>query len=181
MPVYAQKSIRPDGGPTHANNDQMKKGQKDQGHGGMMGGGHQNHGGNNNDNGNLNLGVDVTILNVIKKDADAKPNPKGEGRLVPVMISWKNKLSPGAKLMELEAVLKTSNTDNSNTTVTKMLGLTDTNETLMLPMPEGVFAKEFVLRIKSKCGANVNGANRVISSEKIKSGVFPLPNGRLAR
>lgn len=121
--------------------------------------------------GNPQLGADVMILNVMKDDANAKPNPNAAGRLVPVKVEWKVKLSPGAKLMELEAMLNTTNTDNSMTKVSKMLRLTANSDTIMLPMPEGVFAKEFVLKINSKCATQ---SNRTVSSSQSKTGTFPV-------
>ncbi len=147
------------------------------GSGGKDGGGMKDKGGmkpgdkGNGDAGNAQLGADVMILNVMKNDAAAKPNPNGAGRLVPVKVEWKVKLSPGAKLMELEAMLKTTNTDNSMTTVNKMLSLTANSDTIMLPMPEGVFAKEFVLKINSKCAT---GTGRTVASSQTKTGMFPV-------
>ncbi|MDX2044179.1 MAG: hypothetical protein SF097_23425 [Acidobacteriota bacterium] len=119
--------------------------------------------------GDIQLGAEVMILNVMKNDANAKPNPNGAGRLVPVKVEWKVKLSPGAKLMELEAMLSTTNTDNSMTKVSKMLSLAANSETIMLPMPEGVFAKDFVLKINAKCAT---ASGRTVSSTETKTGMF---------
>lgn len=136
------------------------------GHGGMKPGDKGNGGA-----GDIQLGAEVMILNVMKDDAAAKPNPNGAGRLVPVKVEWKVKLSPGAKLMELEAMLSTTNTDNSMTKISKMLTLAANSETIMLPMPEGVFAKDFVLKINSKCAT---GTGRTASSTETKTGMFPV-------
>lgn len=121
------------------------------------------------DKGNEQFGVEGMILNVMKDDVAAKPNPNGAGRLVPVKVEWKVKLSPGAKLMELEAMLNTTNTDNSMTKVSKMLSLAANSETIMLPMPEGVFAKDFVLKINAKCAT---ASGRTVSSTETKTGMF---------
>lgn len=157
--------------PPAGNNGGMKDsgGVKDaggMGHGGMKPGDKGNGGA-----GNEQLGAEVMILNVMKEDAAAKPNPNGAGRLVPVKIEWKVKLSRGAKLMELEAMLSTTNTDNSMTKVSKMLSLAANSDTIMLPMPEGVFAKDFVLKINSKC---TTAAGRTVSSTQSKTGMFPV-------
>ncbi|MFN0109726.1 MAG: hypothetical protein ACKVZH_12805 [Blastocatellia bacterium] len=149
-------------------------------HSGMNQGGQNQGGMKPGDKGNGGVptdqfGAEVMIVNVMKEDSAAKPNPNGAGRLVPVRVEWKVKLSPGAKLMELEAVLKTTNTDNSMTTVSKMLSLSANSETIMLPMPEGVFAKEFVLKINSKCSTQ---SSRTVSSSKMKSGSFPVSAAR---
>lgn len=134
------------------------------GHGGMKPGDKGNGGA-----GDIQLGAEVMILNVMKDDAAAKPNPNGAGRLVPVKVEWKVKLSRGAKLMELEAMLSTTNTDNSMTKVSKMLSLAANSETIMLPMPEGVFAKDFVLKINAKCAT---ASGRTVSSTETKTGMF---------
>ena len=113
--------------------------------------------------------VEITILNVTKKDAMAKPAPDGAGRVIPVEVQWK--AEGEARLVNLEAVLKTSNTDGSTSEVKMMLNEKATQGMLMLKMPNGVFAREYTLTLMGKCiwdgGQGTSRAN--------KSGAFPLP------
>jgi len=113
--------------------------------------------------------VEITILNVTKKDAMAKPLPNGKGRIIPVEVQWKT--DGDARLVNLEAVLKTSNTDGTITEVKKMLNEKMTQGTLMLEMPESVFAREFMLTMTGKCvWEGGQGTSRAS-----KNGAFPVP------
>lgn len=113
--------------------------------------------------------VEITIVNVYKKDAMAKPSPDGAGRVIPVDVQWKT--AGDAKLINLEAVLKTTNTDGTTSEVKMMLNEKMTSGTLMLKMPNDVFAREYTLSLMGKCvwdgGQGTSRAN--------KSGSFPLP------
>ena len=113
--------------------------------------------------------VEITIVNVTKKDAMAKPSPDGAGRIIPVDLQWKTE--GDARLMNLEAVMKTANTDGTTTEVKMMLNEKMTSGTLMLKMPNDVFAREYTLTLLGKCvwegGQGTSRAN--------KSGVFPIP------
>ncbi|MFN0109727.1 MAG: hypothetical protein ACKVZH_12810 [Blastocatellia bacterium] len=113
--------------------------------------------------------VEITIVNVTKKDAMAKPLPDGTGRVIPVDVQWKT--AGDAKLVNLEAVLKTSNTDGTTTEVKKMLDEKMTQGTLMLKMPNDVFAREFTLTFSGKCVWEGGQG----TSKASKSGAFPLP------
>ncbi|HZS07048.1 MAG TPA: hypothetical protein VFD58_19585 [Blastocatellia bacterium] len=127
--------------------------------------------------------AEIKILNVTKEDAAAKKNPNGPGRIIPVKLQWTTRTWPGAKLVELEVVLRTTNTDGSNTEVKKLMPIEDArpgavvaqNGTLMLPMPDDVFAQEFTLTLNSKCSFRENGVLRTATSRAIKSGAFPVP------
>lgn len=128
--------------------------------------------------------ADITILNVTKDQAAAKPNPKGRGRLVPIKLQWEIKLWEGAKLEEVRAVLKTANTDRSTSEVTQLLPIAGLKpsapitrrDTLLLEMPEGVFAQDFTLTMISKCSFSENGVLRTASAPPVvKQGAFPLP------
>lgn len=113
--------------------------------------------------------VEITIVNVTKKDAMAKPLPDGSGRVIPVDLQWKT--AGDARLVNLEAVLKTSNTDGTTTEVKKMLDEKMTSGTLMLQMPNDVFAREYTLTFSGKCvWEGGQGTSRAS-----KSGAFPLP------
>jgi hypothetical protein len=127
-----------------------------------------------NPNAANNKMVEVTILGVVKEDAGAVPNSKASGRLVPVRIEWKTKPWGDAKLIQLNAELTTSNTDGSTARVDKALSLTAVRDTLMLPMPEGVFAREFKLKITAKCSFSENGKPATAVSSAIKTGAFAI-------
>lgn len=113
--------------------------------------------------------VEITIVNVTKKDAMAKPSPDGNGRVIPVDVQWKT--AGDARLMTLEAVLKTSNTDGTTSEVKMMLNEKMTSGTLMLKMPNDVFAREYTLSLMGKCVWDGGQG----TSRASKSGAFPIP------
>lgn len=113
--------------------------------------------------------VEITIVNVTKKDAMAKPSPDGMGRVIPVDVQWKT--AGEAKLINLEAILKTSNTDGTTTEVKMMLNEKMTSGTLMLKMPNDVFAREYTLSLMGKCVWEGGQG----TSKASKSGTFPIP------
>lgn len=113
--------------------------------------------------------VEITIVNVTKKDAMAKPSPDGNGRVIPVDVQWKT--AGDARLMTLEAVLKTSNTDGTTSEVKMMLNEKMTSGTLMLKMPNDVFAREYTLSLMGKCVWDGGQG----TSRASKSGAFPVP------
>ncbi len=113
--------------------------------------------------------VEITIVNVTKKDAMAKPSPDGMGRVIPVDVQWKT--AGDARLMTLEAVLKTSNTDGTTSEVKMMLNEKMTSGTLMLKMPNDVFAREYTLSLMGKCVWDGGQG----TSRASKSGAFPIP------
>lgn len=119
--------------------------------------------------------VEITIVNVIKKDAMAKPLPDGSGRTIPVDVQWKT--MGEARLINLEAVLKTSNTDGTTTEVKMMLNEKMTSGTLMLKMPNDVFAREYTLSLMGKCVWEGGQG----TSKASKSGAFPVPANAGAR
>lgn len=126
--------------------------------------------------GDLTRRPTITITEVAKKDAAAKSNPNGAGRLVPVEVLWDAKLPAGAKLIEMNCVLRTKNTNGQTTVVEHLMpvekfvpGRIGVGGTIMLPMPEGVFAKEFTLTMKGKFRI----ADQVVAESVTKSGVFP--------
>ena len=121
----------------------------------------------------------IIINEVVKKDAAAKSNPNGAGRLVPVEVFWDAKLPAGAKLIEMNCILKTKNTDGQTTVVEHLMpvekfvsGRVGVGGTIMLPMPEGVFAKEFTLTMKGKF-RTIN-VNEIITESVTKSGTFQV-------
>lgn len=113
--------------------------------------------------------VEITIVNVTKKDAMAKASPDGNGRVIPVDVQWKTE--GDARLINLEAVLKCSNTDGTTSEVKMMLNEKMTSGTLMLKMPNDVFAREYTLTLMGKCVWEGGQG----TSKASKSGVFPMP------
>ena len=113
--------------------------------------------------------VEITIVNVTKKEAMAKPSPDGAGRIIPVDVQWKT--AGDARLINLEAVLKCSNTDGTTSEVKMMLNEKMTSGTLMLKMPNDVFAREYTLTLMGKCVWEGGQG----TSKASKSGAFPLP------
>lgn len=125
--------------------------------------------GKKNEKRGTGIPVEITIVNVTKKDAMAKPSPDGMGRVIPVDVQWKT--AGDAKLINLEAILKTSNTDGTTTEVKMMLNEKMTSGTLMLKMPNDVFAREYTLSLMGKCVWEGGQG----TSKASKSGTFPIP------
>ncbi len=126
--------------------------------------------------GDLTKRPTIIIAEVVKRDAAAKQNPNGAGRLVPVDVRWDAKLPAGAKLAEMKCILRTKNTDGQTTVVEQLMsvekfvsGRAD-GGTIMLPMPEGVFAKEFTLTMKGKFRI----VDQIIAESVTKSGKFEI-------
>lgn len=129
-------------------------------------------------------GRTINVNEVLKKDAAAKPNPHGSGRLVPVEIFWDTKIPAGAKLIELKCILRTRNTDGKTSTIEHLIEVDKfvsgsnikASGTILLPMAEGVFAKEFTLTMKGKFGLiNASGFVSQIEFESVtKSGRFEV-------
>ena len=122
-------------------------------------------------------GRNINVNEVLKKDAAAKPNPNGSGRLVPVEVFWDAKVPAGAKLIEMKAILRTKNTDGQTTVVEHLMaidkfvsGRIGVGGTIMLPMAEGVFAKEFTLTMKGK----IRVEDQIIDGSVTKSGKFEV-------
>jgi hypothetical protein len=127
--------------------------------------------------------VGIEIRNVSKNDAQAKKGLNDNGRLVPVNFQFICNATGTVKFSHLEAVLETTNTDGSRTRVIKGIadGTSNTlrEESIDLPMPGGVFARDFklTLRVKFRLG---NAANLIHVSE-VKTGSFPVPANLIER
>lgn len=127
--------------------------------------------------GDLTKRPTIIIHEVLKKDAAAKSNPSGAGRLVPVDVRWDAKMPAGAKLVEMNCILRTKNTDGQTSMVEQLMpvekfvsGRIGVGGTIMLPMAEGVFAKDFTLTMKGKFRI----ADQIIAESATKSGTFQI-------
>lgn len=120
----------------------------------------------------------IIIAEVVKRDSAAKQNPNGAGLLVPVDVRWDAKLPAGAKLIEMKCILRTKNTDGQTSVVEQLVAIDKfvsgraDGGTILLPMAEGVFAKEFTLTMKGKF-RTIN-VNEIIAESATKSGTFPI-------
>jgi len=119
----------------------------------------------------------IEIRNVSKNDAQAKKGLNDPGRLVPVNFQFICNATGTVKFSNLEAVLETVNTDGARSRVIKKIsdGTSNTlrEESIDLPMPDGVFARDFKLTLRGKFRPG-NGANLIEVSE-VKTGSFPAP------
>lgn len=120
--------------------------------------------------------VTITIQSVTKNDAGAKKNADGKSRNVPVSFQWLCGSQGKAILAELIAELVTLNTDGTQTNVSKRLADWSVNRPITsvidLPMPEGVFAKSFTLKLVGKFKNGI--ADQLVPVSAVKSGTFPL-------
>lgn len=112
------------------------------------------------------------IVSVTKNDTSAKR--EGAQRLVPVEVAFR--LTPSnAKLTDLSILLVTTNTDGKTSKAEWRRPLHELHElrcTLLLPMNEGVFAKQFSVTLR--------GRARLTDDEElqaVKQGSFPVPAG----
>ena len=111
------------------------------------------------------------IMEVKKKDAE--PQQVNGQRAVPVDVRRLVKVPTGTKLLEIKAVLETRNTDGRTSrgeAVWTALA-EDFTSIVMLPMEEGVFAKDFTLTLIAKTRI----LDRFLDERVTKSGTFPVP------
>ncbi len=119
--------------------------------------------------------ISLEIRNVSRNDAQAKKGLDGKSRLVPVNFQWRRVSTVAAKLVELEAVLETVNTDGKRSRVSKSItdGTSNTflQERFDLLLPEGVSARDFKLTLRGKWRAG--NAAELIEVSEVKTGNFP--------
>lgn len=120
--------------------------------------------------------VNVVINNVTINRTAAAAAP-GKSRTVTVDFQWLCLPQGKAKLVSLEAVLDTMNTDGKRSQITKKLKDWTENKPidtrLDLPMNEGVFAKDFTLTLKGKFKRE--GSEELMDTSAVKKGSFPPP------
>ncbi len=124
--------------------------------------------------------VTLEIQELLKDDAKAKPSSNLHERLVPVVLKWKGKAINQGKLVELEALLETVNIDGTKSRVTKKIIDFSVDkllaETIILPMKEGTFARDFKLTLSGKCASGEGAKRQVVAISASKQGSFPVPN-----
>jgi hypothetical protein len=127
--------------------------------------------------------VGIEIRNVSKNDAQAKKGLNDKERLVPVNFQFICNATDAGKFSNLEAVLETVNTNGARSRVIKSItdGTSNTlrDESIDLPMPDGVFARDFRLTLRGKFRLG-NAANLIHVSE-VKTGSFPAPANFIER
>lgn len=121
--------------------------------------------------------VNVVINSVTINRTAASASP-GKSRTVFVDFQWLcQPTSSKAKLVTLEVVLETTNTDGKRSTVTKKLKDWTENKPIDtridLPMAEGVFAKDFTLTLRGKFQRE--GSETLMDTSAVKKGTFPPP------
>ncbi len=118
------------------------------------------------------------IINSVTLNRTAAAATPGKSRTVIVDFQWLCQPSgKTAKLVTLEAVLETINTDGKRSTVTKKLKDWTENKPidtrLDLPMEDGVFAKDFTLTLRGKFQRE--GSDALMDTGTVKKGSFPPP------
>lgn len=121
------------------------------------------------------VNIVINSVNINRTPAASMP---GKSRTVTVDFQWLcQPTGPKAKLVMLEAMLETENTDGKSSTVRKKLGDWTENKPidtrLDLPMTEGVFAKSFSLTLKGKFKRE--GSEELMETSAVKRGTFPPP------
>ena len=121
--------------------------------------------------------IKLEVLSVTKNDAQAKQIIAEKKRIVPVAFQWLCGSEGNAKLVELEAVLDTVNTDGTKSQVSKKLVDWTVNKPIDsqidLPMPDGVFARDFTLTLKGKFQREL--VRELVNVGAVKTGNFPVP------
>ncbi len=124
--------------------------------------------------------VTLELHEIVKEDAKARPSGNLHERLVPIVVKWKGKAINQGKLVALEALLETVNTDGTKSRVTKKI--TDLavdkliTETIILPLKEGTFAREFKLTLSGKCASGEGAKRQEVAISTFKQGSFPVSN-----
>jgi hypothetical protein len=105
--------------------------------------------------------------------AQAAPASNGEGPTVPVRIEWKEGKWGDRKLLDLEARLHVTGSDDSSAEVKKQLDVHGTSDTLLLRLATGVSAKRYVLELVGRCQfKDENGQERIELSKARSAGAF---------
>jgi hypothetical protein len=119
----------------------------------------------------------LEIFEVRKNQAGAKAAPDGKGFIVPFVVRVGIVLPDTAKLKLMEMELVTKNTDGSTTPAKVMVPLESLRgnqiiHEIKLPMPNGVFAKSFNLKVTAKIIDEISRTE--IMRTATKSGSFAV-------
>ena len=119
-----------------------------------------------------------TVINSVSINRTPAATAPGKSRTVIVDFQWLCiPTGKTAKLVSLEAVLETMNTDGKRSMVTKKLIDWTENKPIdtkiELPMNEGVFAKDFTLTLRGKFKRE--GSEALMDTSAVKKGTFPPP------
>lgn len=119
-----------------------------------------------------------TVINSVTINRAPAATAPGKSRTVVVDFQWLCiPTGKTAKLVSLEAVLETMNTDGKRSMVTKkLLDWTENkpiDTKIDLPMNEGVFAKDFTLTLRGKFKRE--GSEDLMDTSSVKKGTFPPP------
>lgn len=119
-----------------------------------------------------------TVINSVTINRTPAATAPGKSRTVTVDFQWLCiPVGKTAKLVSLEAVLETMNTDGKRSQVSKKLIDWTENKPIDtridLSMAEGVFAKDFTLTLKGKFKRE--GSEELMDTSAVKKGSFPPP------
>lgn len=119
-----------------------------------------------------------TVINSVTINRTPAATAPGKSRTVTVDFQWLCiPTGKTAKLVSLEAVLETMNTDGKRSQVVKKLKDWTENKPIDtridLPMNEGVFAKDFTLTLRGKFKRE--GSEELMDTSAVKKGTFPPP------
>ena len=119
-----------------------------------------------------------TVINSVSINRTPAATAPGKSRTVIVDFQWLCiPTGKTAKLVSLEAVLETMNTDGKRSMVTKKLIDWTENKPIdtkiELSMNEGVFAKDFTLTLRGKFKRE--GSEALMDTSAVKKGTFPPP------
>lgn len=119
-----------------------------------------------------------TVINSVTINRAPAATAPGKSRTVVVDFQWLCiPTGKTAKLVSLEAVLETMNTDGKRSMVTKkLLDWTENkpiDTKIDLPMNEGVFAKDFTLTLRGKFKRE--GSEDLMDTSSVKKGTFQPP------
>lgn len=118
------------------------------------------------------------VINSVNINRTAVAATPGKSRAVTVDFQWLcQPTGSTARLVTLEAVLETINTDGKRSQVVKKLKDWTENKPIDsridLPMAEGVFAKDFTLTLRGKFQRD--GSDALMDTGAVKKGSFPPP------
>lgn len=118
------------------------------------------------------------VINSVSINRTAATATPGQSRTVTVDFQWLcQPTGKTARLVTLEAVLDTINTDGKRSQVVKKLRDWTENKPIDtridLPMADGVFARDFTLTLRGKFQRD--GSDDLMDTSAVKRGSFPPP------
>ena len=117
------------------------------------------------------------VINSVTINRTQAPASPGKTRTVTVDFQWLCQPTGKARLVSLEAMIETINTDGKRSQAgKKLIDWTENrpiDSRLDLPMTDGVFARDFTLTLRGQFKRE--GSDQLMGVAAVKKGTFPPP------